>query len=272
MIISAIWAGYFLEILTLFGLIVIHELGHVTFARYYKWRITEIELLPFGGVVKTDEWGTVPSKEEMIVAIAGPAYNGVMIIFAAVCFLFGWWTPEWADFFVTANLWLAGFNLLPIYPLDGGRLLQALMSYQLPYRVCLAYSLIVSVTLSSGLFVASVVPLFFGQPMMLNVCVIALFLLVSNVLSWRQKSYQFMRFLMQRQIGENLSHKHVIPLFVTPQDTVLSAIKKWKKECYHVMVVTDKRGHIVHVLPEETLLNYFFSSASPSGKLSELLD
>jgi len=71
-VVPTVWSGYFLEVVTLFGLILIHELGHVSVARHFGWRMTEIELLPFGGVAKTDEWGTVPAKEEMLVAIAGP--------------------------------------------------------------------------------------------------------------------------------------------------------------------------------------------------------
>lgn len=258
--------------MTLFGLIVIHELGHVAAARSFGWRITEMELLPFGGVVKTDEWGAVPSREELIVAVAGPAYNGMMIVFGAICYGFGWWSPEWADFFVTANLWLAGFNLLPVYPLDGGRILQAFMSYKLPYRQCILYTLQVSLTLSVGMVIGSLLPLLFGQPLLLNVGVIAVFLLVSNVLLWRQKNYQYMRFLMQRQIEDNLTEKPVSPILVTLEDTVLSTIKKWKKGVYHVMVVSDKTGSVVRVLPEELVLQHFFSGTSPYGKIGELLD
>lgn len=253
----------------MFGLVVIHELGHVGVARYFGWRITEIELLPFGGVAKTDEWGTVPSREELIVSAAGPAYNGLMVVFGAFCYVCGWWSQEWAHFFVTANLWLAGFNLLPIYPLDGGRILQALISYKLPYRKCLTYTLSISLTLSSGMLIGSVLPVFYGQPLILNVGIVAAFLLLSNVFSWRQKNYQYMRFLMKRQIDETLPGKPVTPVLVTPEDTVLSTIKKWKKEAYHVMVVRDWSGNVVRVLPEEWLLDRFFNGTSPHGKLVE---
>lgn len=271
-ILSAVWTGYFLEIATLFGLIVIHELGHVAAARYFGWRITEIELLPFGGVAKTDEWGTVPSKQEWIVAAAGPAYNGVMIVFAAVCYMFGWWSPAWADFFVTANLWLAGFNLLPIFPLDGGRILQAVMSYKLPYRKCILLTITVSFILSATMLLVSLLPPLFGQPFKLNVFVISIFLLVTNVLLWRQKNYQYMRFLMQRQIAENVENKPIVPILVSREDTVLSTIKKWKKEVYHVIVVRDGTGSTLSVLPEEWLLRHFLSGTSPFGKISDLLD
>lgn len=268
----AVWTGYFLEIMTLFGLIIIHELGHVSAARFFNWRMTEIELLPFGGVAKTDEWGTVPSREELIVAVAGPAYNAIMIVFAAICDVFGWWSHEWADFFVTANLWLAAFNLLPIYPLDGGRILQVWMNYHFPFRRAVLYTLLISWTLTAALFVASFLPLWFGRPFLLNVFVIAIFLLISNLLLWRQKNYQYIRFLLGRQTDKNLTNKRVAALTVTVEDTIISAIKKWKKEVYHVIVVSDERGNVLRVLPEETVLWHFFNGSTPYGKFCELLD
>lgn len=261
-----------MEIVTLFALIVIHELGHVSAARYFGWRMTEIELLPFGGVAKTDEWGTVSSRDELIVAIAGPAYNGMMIVFGAVCYVFGWWTAEWAQFFVTANLWLAGFNLLPVYPLDGGRIVQAFLSYTLPYRTCLTSSLFISLVLSVGMLLGSLFPLLYGQPLMFNVGIIAVFLFVSNVLLWRQKNYQFMRFLMQRQIDEHTVEKPVTSVLAMPDDSVLGTIKKWRKEAYNIIVVHDDNGNVLRVLSEQWLLNHFLSGSSPRGKLGDFLD
>lgn len=261
-----------MELVTLFGLIVIHECGHVSAARYFGWRMTEIELLPFGGVAKTDEWGTVPAREELIVAVAGPAYNGIMIVFGAVCFLSGWWTAEWAQFFVTANLWLAGFNLLPVYPLDGGRILHAFLSYTFPYRTCITSSLFMSLTLSVAMLAGSLFPLLYDQPLMFNVGIIAAFLIVSNVIMWRQKNYQFMRFLMQRQIDEHLDEKPVIPLLAMPEDTVLATIKRWKKEAYNIIVVQDHSGNVIRVLSEQWLLNHFLRGSSPRGNLGDLLD
>lgn len=234
--------------------------------------MTEVELLPFGGVAKTDEWGTVPAREELLVAIAGPAYNGIMIVFGAVCYVSGWWSQEWAHFFVTANLWLGGFNLLPIYPLDGGRILEALMSYKLTYRSSTVYSLVISSILCIGMLAASVWPLLYDQPLALNVGIIALFLLVSNLLMWRQLSYQYMRFLIQRQMDDRIGRKPVHPILVTPREPIFDVMKKWKKEAYHVIIVADGNGSLIRVFSEEALLDHFFHGTSPLSPLCEILD
>lgn len=271
-VVPTVWSGYFLEVVTLFGLILIHELGHVSVARHFGWRMTEIELLPFGGVAKTDEWGTVPAKEEMLVAIAGPAFNGIVVVFGAGCYLFGWWDTEWAQFFVTANMWLAGFNLLPIIPLDGGRILQAFLSYRFPFRTCITSSHLISFTLSFGMLAVSVIPFAYGGPPLFNVGVIACFLMMSNAFMWYQKHYQFMRFLIQRQVDDVPKERPVFPLLVSHCDTVQSTIRRWKKEAYHVMVVRDDSGKVLRVLPEERLLDHFLATPSPRATIGDLLD
>lgn len=57
-ILASVFTGYFIELLILFGIVLIHELGHTTMASYFGWKVKGIELLPFGGVavVEQQEW------------------------------------------------------------------------------------------------------------------------------------------------------------------------------------------------------------------------
>src|SRR5690554_6371805 len=59
--------GYILELIVLFAVVVIHELGHVVAASSFRWRVREIRLLPFGGVAEVEEAGNVPAWQELIV-------------------------------------------------------------------------------------------------------------------------------------------------------------------------------------------------------------
>ena len=72
---ASIVTGYFVELITLFAIVFVHELGHVAAARGFGWNVLEVKLLPFGGVAEVEEAGSLPSKEEAIVAIAGPLQN-----------------------------------------------------------------------------------------------------------------------------------------------------------------------------------------------------
>lgn len=265
-ILSAVATGRFLEVTTLFVLVLIHELGHVTVARSYGWRVTEIQLLPFGGVAVTDEWGTVPAGEEIAVALGGPFHNVMMVLFGYVFFWLDWWSEEWMRYFVQGNALLAGFNLLPVYPLDGGRILQALLSYHLPYRRSVALSLMGGLAGASLILIWS----FLGPGWDLNLTIIAMFLIYSNLIALKQRDYQYMRFLMKRSQSVVPSHARIIELRVHPDEALVSVLKKLRKESYHILLVRDAKGQW-RPLPEEVLFRHFFDEKKPDSRIGDLI-
>src|SRR2546425_2110177 len=114
-------------ILALFSIVVLHELGHALTARHYGIRTRDISLLPIGGVARLERMPDDP-KQELLVALAGPAVN---VVLAAA--LFAWLVlavgPEGIDridmmkgslvprlFWV--NVWLVIFNMIPAFPMD----------------------------------------------------------------------------------------------------------------------------------------------------------
>lgn len=244
-ILWAVAMGRFLEIVTLFVLVIIHEMGHVTSAWSLGWRIRTLELLPFGGVVKTDEWESVPVHEELIVALAGPFHNVMMILAAAFFAWTGWWDEEWTRYFIHLNAILIGFNLLPIYPLDGGRVMQALFGYLLPYREAVAWSVKIS-------FVAAGLLMFWGWigGVHANLILMAAFLLHANWQAWRQREFRFMRFLIGRKHHPPPPSSRLVPLHVSPRATLLAVVKSWRKEAYHMLIIQGTR----RVIPEEVVL------------------
>lgn len=130
-------AGLF--IIILFSIVVLHELGHALTAAKFGIRTQSITLLPIGGVASMDR---MPDKpwQELLVALAGPAVNvGLAIICFALLQIFP--QPETSalipDSLLTrlfyVNVGLAVFNLLPAFPMDGGRVLRALLAMRLDY-------------------------------------------------------------------------------------------------------------------------------------------
>ncbi len=251
LVIVSVWTGHFFEIITLCILVIIHELGHVVAAWSYRWRIESIELLPIGGVAKTDEWGTVPAREEIVVALAGPFHHIWMVLFSLIAYQFGWWSEAWTMYFIEGNLFIALFNLIPIYPLDGGRVLQAALSYVLPYRLCIQVTYWASLCLSLFLIVWG----FFSSFPLLT---IALFLLITNLKQIRQQRLQYLRFLLHRH-HYGINHDVPIRRIRLPHTVSLtSVIHQWYKEYYHVFELVDANGQSVAFIPEERVLAGYF--------------
>lgn len=133
----------------LFGIVTLHELGHSFAALHYGISVKDIVLLPIGGVAQLREMPEDP-KQELVIAAAGPAVNIVLavvlgiialifnipVISGAVAALSGAGTLTFASilsYVFVSNLSLAVFNLIPAFPMDGGRILRSLLALRLDY-------------------------------------------------------------------------------------------------------------------------------------------
>lgn len=120
--------GLAAQALLVFALVLGHELAHLLTAKAYGFKVIGLELFPFGGAAYSDDLFEGRKLEESMMALAGPAFN-VALLFAAQTLRWnGFWSGEFSDDFVRYNLWLAAFNLIPVLPLDGGRVVRALFA------------------------------------------------------------------------------------------------------------------------------------------------
>jgi len=268
-------AGRFAELITLFILVFVHELGHVIAARSFGWHIREVKLLPFGGVAETEEAGGMPTREEAIVALAGPLQNVWMAALAWGIGQMGIGDPAWANELVEANMLIALFNMIPIHPLDGGKLFQCLLCRLMTYHLALAWTIRISIALSLILAVSAFIQqLWHGGGIQLNVLTIAIFLLATNWTQRRHMPFLFIRFLMNR---ERYASKHMnrgaraAPIIVRPETALHAVLKYFHRDAVHLVYVTTARGELLGILPENELLHSFFASANPNRPVAELI-
>jgi Zn-dependent protease len=177
---DAAWQGV-IFITLLFLCVLLHELGHVFAARRYGIKTADVTLWPFGGIASLER---IPEKpmEELVVAIAGPAVN---VVIAAVLILMLGATIDPQHLaqlddpkismiakLAGANIFLVLFNMIPAFPMDGGRVLRALLAIRLGF----ARATEIAASIGQGLAVALGLIGIFTNPMLV---VIAIFVFLA---------------------------------------------------------------------------------------------
>ena len=136
-------------LIVIFACVVLHELGHALMAKKYGIDTRDIILLPIGGVARLEKMPDKP-KQELWVALAGPAVNVVIVkVLAVYLLLTGGFTPmeqlaagsaSFLERIMAANLFLILFNMIPAFPMDGGRVLRAVLAMRLSYSKATRYA------------------------------------------------------------------------------------------------------------------------------------
>jgi stage IV sporulation protein FB len=267
LMLSSVFTGYFVEMLTLFGVVTIHELGHVAAAKAYGWRVRQVQLLPFGGVAAVDESTNVPAREELVVALCGPLQNAWMAVFAFLMIETGWGDTAYWEYFLEANVMIGLFNMLPVLPLDGGKLLLGLLSYMVSYHRALVCALYSSLLLSIMMVTAAVIRYPSGG-IQLNLLVIGVFLFYTNWYGYKHLPYQFLRFLVNRERrskGMEHSGRLPSPLMVRSDANPLEVLRLFKREQHHLLYIVGDTGQVLQVWPEYRLLRAYLSRIGPPG-------
>jgi len=173
----------------LFACVLLHEFGHVFAARAFGVRTPDITLYPIGGVARLERMPEKPSQE-LIVALAGPAVNVVIALalfgLIGMSTVLGGLTNPGSSLLVqlaVVNVWLVLFNMIPAFPMDGGRVLRSVLAMKLGhYRAT-------EIAAKVGKFMAVVLGIagLFVSPMLILIAIVVYFGASQELLASRLK-------------------------------------------------------------------------------------
>lgn len=260
------FTGFFYDLLLLFLIILLHELGHAAAALRFKWRIRKIELLPFGGVMETSENGNRPIREEALVAIAGPLVHLPLIALSFLLLQTPFWHPDDHGLFLHYNLTLFCFNLLPVWPLDGGKLLFCWFTSRFPYHQAQK----ITWKMSCLLLVSFATLFLWTFPYHIQAWILLLFFIIVHYTELKQQPYHFFRFLLERTNDRKTFKKQIDPIVTKkiswhnrPIDAA-KTIRKNKRSTFYIM----ENGQ---TLPESYILEAITMNRMGMVKIIDLL-
>lgn len=268
----ALMTGQWVQLITLFGIVLFHEWGHLLWATYFGWKVDRVLLLPFGGVMEVSSPLLPPAREEAAVVLGGPMNNLLLAALAYLLRRFGLIDPAWGLFLVEGSLLLGMFNLLPLYPLDGGRLFQLAASYFMPYRRALFFTLSLGVLL---LF-SSLLLMGLGFLPSLSLWFLLPYLLYTSFREYRHIPYRMVTFLLMRYLHRRKRRTPFAILSVHAEESLHHASFGMYRHRYHLfrvrpgLAIRDGGGEgrmgpgTSRYIREERLLAEMFARKNPT--------
>ncbi|MBE7068697.1 MAG: hypothetical protein E7381_05290 [Clostridiales bacterium] len=252
-----------------------HECAHAFVASKLGYTLNKIVLMPYGAVIDGDLRG-ISLKDEITVAIWGPLCN----LFTALFFGALWWfyptAYAFTDVACFSSLSIALVNLLPAYPLDGGRIFKCVLErafYRREPNRQKAEKRANAVArgctfLFSFLFLAVFTVFAFRRQYNFTLLTIGLFLIVGGLGNKNQDAvYEKISFFVRADLTKGLEIRRVAVLESCPIKDALQFIERGK---YLVLEVYSKRGALLCALPQNALAECFAKSESPYEPVSLL--
>ena len=263
-------AGFLAETATLFAVVLLHELAHAAVARASGLTVRELELLPFGGVARLRDPVEFDPAVEAAVAAAGPAANALLYLVGVACAPLIEPDGRFVDAYLQANLAIGLFNLLPALPLDGGRILRAVLVRRIGFRRATELAARLGKLCAVALAVTGSV-LLVHQRANVSLLVVAFFLYVAAAREQYLAPYVFARYLARKQRElercRSLRARQVVTFEGTPVKEVMQG---FAPRDYHVVWVLDPQGRVKGVATEREIIDAVFRTGveTPVGAIA----
>lgn len=253
--------GQALAFFVYFIVVVLHEFAHGFVAEKLGYNLNKIYLLPFGAMLDINQ-NFISREDEIKVAIAGPAFNFILTF---LCLGLWWIFPEtyaYTSFFVFCNIITGLVNLLPCYPLDGGRILVASLSQKLSRTKALKISYIFNYIFS----IIFIILFFINLKVEVNIsyALMAIFIFFGTINNKFSGNYSMIN------LNKNKSVYDVKSLFVKGDTPLYKIFKHFNSKKFNIIYVQLNNGQIKMIT--ENLVQKYLEKYSFNTKIEEILN
>lgn len=228
-----ILTGYFHNLIVFTSIIIIHELGHYIVAKLNNLNVEKIMIYPYGGLVKMNNLLNTSINKELIVAISGILFQTIYYFIIAFLYQQGFIREYIFNLFTMYHKSILLFNILPIHPLDGSKILNLLLSKILPFNTANKLNIIISIITLIIILLTNYYEFNYTTFLILGI-------ILDNLTKYyKQLRYIFNKFLLERYIY-NLTYK---------KRKQINKINYMYKEKYHILkenntYITEKQALI----------------------------
>ena len=228
--------GHFSNLIVFTSIIVIHELGHVFSSLYFKYKIDKITIYPYGGLTKVNKQINTNINNDIIIAISGVLFQTIYYLLILFLYKNNIIREYIYHLFYLYYKSIFIFNILPIIPLDGSKLINLVLSKYLNFNLANKLTIIISF-ISIILFLYSNI---FDKNYSL---IMIIGILLSNIYKfYKELSYIYNRFLLERYLYKYNYKKYKL----------INSKEKMHKNKFHYFKINDD------ILEEKDYLNSFF--------------
>ncbi|MDD2208684.1 MAG: hypothetical protein PHG03_03630 [Bacilli bacterium] len=193
-LLSILLTGYFNYFLIISFILIIHDLGHIIFLKIYKYKIYSITILPFGSIINSSVNSNSKTIEILIISLAGVCMQG--LLYPCFFLLSRYYISDLSyNIFLNYNKYILLFNLLPIIPLDGSKVILSLLENIISYKKALIILNYISIFIIIIFF-------FYLTYQGLNSYLIVIFLIYKTFEEIKNHKYIFNQFLLTRYLSK----------------------------------------------------------------------
>ena len=236
MALGFVLTGYYLNLIVFTSLILIHELGHYTMARLNHFQVTKIIIYPYGGITKINSIINCDINEELLIATNGVIWQYLFYLGISLLFSHGFLREYTYHLYTLYNQQIIFFNLLPIYPLDGSKILNLLLEKYFSYRLSNQLTIWISFLGLIFLIILNIYQYNYSNIMIL------ILLLTYLYQFYQKRKYLYQKFLLERYL-------YAIKY---PKTKIITNIHKMYKNKNHLFYYHN------HYIKEKDYLNILF--------------